>query len=638
MKKALLGAIVSFSLFLTACGGSSKGYSFKAGTYEGSGTGKNGSIKVSVEVSNDSIKKVDILEQNETPSIAKDALEKIPQNIVKEQSLAIDTISGATITSQGILDAVKDALSSSGVDMNKLTQKTASTNNQVEEVEADIVVIGAGGAGTAAALRAAQEGKKVMLLEKTATPMGASTLAGGMFAADSRLQQEQGKTVDKSWLYEQYYKASNGYMNSLLVDHIIDEAGNTVNWLLDNHMELNLVDAGSGAAYNHVGMPATLHGYNEGGSVALKKFVQEFENAGGEVRWLTPAYEIQKDDNGVKAVLAKKEDGSTLKINTKAAIIATGGYGGNKEMLEKYIGDQYTMGEVAQNTGDGINMAYSLGAGRSGLGVTQYFWETFKPEEIGQMAQILGNDWFSMTAFTMFPFLRVNALGQRYSDETKVTSFSEHGGEIAQQPGQYEYAIIDSSILKKIAQSGVAVIEDQYASWVGNEQFYMEFNEPNSTDAMYAQQHTPIDFTTTLDKLLDTKVVYKGNTIDELAKSMDVDADTLQASVNQYNQAIVTGHDDAYAANTNRLVEVKEGPYYAVKYVARNLGTLGGISINENMQVLDKDFNVIKGLYAAGADAGGMYGKAYVDFEGGTLGFAYTSGRLAGERAAKDIK
>ena len=638
MKKALLGAIVSFSLFLTACGGSSKGYSFKAGTYEGSGTGKNGSIKVSVEVTNDSIKKVDILEQNETPSIAKDALEKIPQNIVKEQSLAIDTISGATITSQGILDAVKDALSSSGVDMDKLTQKTTSTNNQVEEVEADIVVIGAGGAGTAAALRAAQEGKKVMLLEKTATPMGASTLAGGMFAADSRLQQEQGKTVDKSWLYEQYYKASNGYMNSQLVDHIIDEAGNTVNWLLDNHMELNLVDAGSGAAYNHVGMPATLHGYNEGGSVALKKLVQEFENAGGEVRWLTPAYEIQKDENGVKAVLAKKEDGSTLKINTKAAIIATGGYGGNKEMLEKYIGDQYTLGEVAQNTGDGINMAYSLGAGRSGLGVTQYFWETFKPEEIGQLSQILGEDWFSMTTFTMFPFLRVNSLGQRYSDETKVTSFAEHGGEIAQQPGQYEYAIIDSSILKKIAHNGVAVIEDQYASWVGNEQFYMEFNEPNSTDAMYAQQHTPIDFTTTLDKLLDTKVVYKGNTIEELAKAMDVDANTLQASVNQYNQAIATGHDDAYAANTNRLVEVKEGPYYAVKYVARNLGTLGGIRINENMQVLDRDFNVIKGLYAAGADAGGMYGKAYVDFEGGTLGFAYTSGRLAGEQAAKDIK
>ena len=638
MKKALLGAIVSFSLFLTACGGSSKGYSFKAGTYEGSGTGKNGSIKVSVEVSNDSIKKVDILEQNETPSIAKDALEKIPQNIVKEQSLAVDTISGATITSQAILDAVKDALSSSGVDMDKLTQKTASANNQVEEVEADIVVIGAGGAGTAAALRAAQEGKKVMLLEKTATPMGASTLAGGMFAADSRLQQEQGKTVDKSWLYEQYYKASNGYMNSQLVDHIIDEAGNTVNWLLDNHMELNLVDAGSGSAYNHVGMPATLHGYNEGGSIALKKLVKEFENAGGEVRWSTPAYEIQKDENGVKAVLAKKEDGSTLKINTKAAIIATGGYGGNKEMLEKYIGDQYTMGEVAQNTGDGINMAYSLGAGRSGLGVTQYFWETFKSEEIGQMVQILGDDWFSMTAFTMFPFLRVNALGQRYSDETKVTSFAEHGGEIAQQPGQYEYAIIDSSILKKIAQSGVAVIEDQYASWVGNEQFYMEFNEPNSTDAMYAQQHTPIDFTTTLDKLLDTKVVYKGNTIDELAKAMDVDANTLQASVDQYNQAIASGHDDAYAANTNRLVEVKEGPYYAVKYVARNLGTLGGIRINENMQVLDKDFNVIKGLYAAGADAGGMYGKSYVDFEGGTLGFAYTSGRLAGEQAVKDIK
>ena len=83
---------------------------------------------------------------------------------------------------------------------------------------------------------------------------------------------------------------------------------------------------------------------------------------------------------------------------------------------------------------------------------------------------------------------------------------------------------------------------------------------------------------------------------------------------------------------------MKEGPYYAVKYVAWNLGTLGGIRIYENMEVLDRDFIVIKGLYAAGADAGGMYGKAYVEFEGGTLGFAYTSGRLAGEQAAKDIK
>lgn len=146
---------------------------------------------------------------------------------------------------------------------------------------------------------------------------------------------------------------------------------------------------------------------------------------------------------------------------------------------------------------------------------------------------------------------------------------------------------------------------DQFGQWKDNRQFFMEFNEPNDTDEVIERENTPMDFAPLLDSLLETKVVYKGETIEELAKSMGVDADTMKASADQYNQAIKDGKDELFFADTNRLVELKEGPYYAIKFVARNLGTLGGVRINEKIQAIDADGQEVPNLYVAGADAGG---------------------------------
>ncbi|BBF43518.1 fumarate reductase flavoprotein subunit [Lachnospiraceae bacterium KM106-2] len=648
MKKNLKKAVVYLTCTVCAismigCSNKSTGKastSFKEGTYTGSGTGKNGAVKVEVEFAKDSIKNVKVTEQKETEGIADPAIEKIPTKIVDSQSLAVDVVSGATITSNAIIDAVTDCVKQAGGDVDALKSASSASadTNKVEEAEADVVVVGAGAAGSSAALSALQSGKKVILLEKTAQPMGAGTLAGGMFAADSKLQKEAGEEVSKEWLYEEYKKASEGYMNSLLVRNIINESGKTVDWLMENGMKLNLVDSGSGGAYAHQGMPSTLHGYAEGGTVAITNLVETFKKAGGDVRWSTPASELITKDGKVTGVKAKKEDGTTLSINAKAVVIATGGYGGNEEMLKEYQGENYTMGEVQQNTGDGLNMAWSAGADKLGTETMHYFWETFTGDQIGKLSEKLGDDWFSLTNWTMFPNLRVNSQGKRFGDETNVTLYSVHGAEIAMQPGQVEYVIVDSATLDKVAKKGTYVLEDQFKKWVGDEQFYMEFNEPNSTDDYYKEQHTPRDYAKIFDSVLDSGVVFKGDSIEDLAKQMNVDASELKKSVKQYNNAIKTGKDEQFFADTKRLIEVKEGPYYAIKFCARNLSTLGGIRINENMQVVDKDANVIEGLYAAGADAGGMYGKAYVDFEGGTLGFAYTSGRLAGINASKNIK
>lgn len=507
------------------------------------------------------------------------------------------------------------------------------------DLKADVVVIGAGAAGSAAALAAQQQGAQTILLEKTAFQMGAGSFAGGMFAADSAQQKAQGKTVDKEWLYRQYIDLSGGFQNSLLVRRIIDEAGKTVDWLCDNGATLKLASAGTGGGYEHIGMPATVHGYQEGGAKALQALLKSFKNAGGTAYFSTPATELITDKNGtVTGVKAKRRDGKVVEIEAKAVVIATGGFAGNAEMMKEFIGEPFTFGEVKQNTGDGIRMAWNAGAGRLGAEVTQYFWQTFSSDEMKKLTSI-GEEWWALTDFSRYPNLRVNLDGDRFGNETTATLYSVHGAELSMQPQQTEFVIFDKGMIDTVREKGFAGIEEQYKAFKGKREFFMEFNEPNDTEELSKAENTPYDLIPVLDKFVGTtETVYKADTIEGLAKAMGVNVDNFVASVNQYNNAIKTGKDELFFADPKRLVAVKQAPFYAVRFTSRNLGTLGGIRINHHIQACTTEGKVIPGLYAAGADAGGMYGKAYVDFEGGTLGFAYTSGRLAGEGAAKYAK
>ncbi|MBF4692589.1 FAD-dependent oxidoreductase [Fusibacter sp. Q10-2] len=639
--KKMLSILLCLTMVLSvsACQKSETASKYKAGTYTATANGKNGPIEVEVVFTADKIESVKVNGENETEGISEGALEIIPEKIVSGQTLAVDAVSGASLSSEAILKAVEDCVVQAGGDVEALKVKTeVAAAVPTEEVNYDIVVVGAGAAGTAAALAASEYSQSVLLLEKTAKPMGAGTLAGGLFAAESDLQKAAGKTVSKEWLYDEYVTSSSGYMNSLLVRKIIDESSETVNWLIQNGCKLNLVDAGSGASYEHIGMPATLHGYAEGGAVAVSKLVESFKGNGGTVMFSTPATDLIKDADGkIIGVMAKKEDGTELKINAKAVVLATGGFGGNEEMLRKYLGANFSFGEVSSNLGDGIKMAWDAGADELGIGTTQYFWQTFSPEVFGSLISTLGDDWFSLTAFSFYPHLRVNNFGQRFSDETTVSDFAIHGAQIHMQPQQTEFLILDSSVLNQIATKGYVSVEDHYGIWKDNRQFYMEFNEPNDTDTLIEKEKTPTDYVPLLDAAVGSGAVYKGDTLEELAKNMNVDYETFSNSVAQYNHAIESGKDELFFSDVTRLVPVVSGPYYAVKYSARNLTTLGGVKINEKIQAVDENFMPIQGLYVAGADAGGMYGLSYVDFEGGTLGFAYTSGRLAGINAAEFV-
>lgn len=616
----------------------SSGEQLMDGTYTGKGKGNNGELAVTLTVANGAVISVELTDHAETAGIYEPAAQRLPDAIVANQSLMIDTVAGATNTSRGILDAAADALTQAGADADDWkTRKVAAMQGEDEEVSYDIVVAGAGAAGTAAALEAAQSGAKVLLIEKTASPSGASTLAGGLFAADSKQQQDANKVVSKQWLFDEYMRSSSGFMNTRLVRAIIEESGATADWLQENGCKLTVIDAGVGGSYVHQGMPATLHGYVEGGIVALTRLIESFEKAGGTIMYETRATALIMDEDKVTGLTARKADGGTLRVSADAVILATGGYGGNAEMLEKYFGQYYTMGEVLTNTGDGIRMAWEAGADDLGTATTHYFWQTFKPEEVGALYERLGLDYFALTAFTSYPHLRVNKLGERFSDENNVTNYAVHGAQIATQPGAMEYIILDDSILAQIAEKGYISVQDQYGKWKDNPQGYMEFNLPMTTEEGYMRSVVPMDFRPLLDAATGTGVVFVGDTIEALAAQLGVDAAVLAKSVDDYNAA-AAGNDEQFFAEPGALTPVVSGPYYAVKYVARNLGTLGGVRINEHMQAVNADGAPISGLYVAGADAGGMYGKSYVDFEGGTLGFAFNSGRLAGRHAAANVR
>lgn len=609
------------------------------GKYTGSGQGKESEINLEVEVGSDKIVNVKPLDKYAPDSLADNAFKKMAQKIVDHQSVDVDVVSGASETSRGIIEGVKEALGKAQVDFAALKENSSqSTTSGKKTVDVDVAVVGAGGAGVAAALAARQHGASVALIEKTISPLGASTFAGGMFAGDSQQQKEKNAVVSKKWLYDEYMDASQGYMNSILVRRIIDESGKTVDWLNENGAIMKLVDAGTGGSYDHIGMPATLHGYQEGGTKAVTKLIEKFKSLGGQMYFGFAGQRLLQDENGNVTGVVAQGDGQVLHVNAKKVIIATGGFGGNPKMRKEYLGDVSTQGQVLQNTGDGLNMAWDAGTAHHINGSTHYFWQTFSDEDIGEMAKIVGPNWMPINALADFPNLRVNNRGQRYASETHALDFAVHGAELSEQPQQTEFVVLDQAMLDKIKEGGTVAIEDHYGKWKDHREFYMEFNFPTDTDEAIKREHEKVDFTTLLDKLSSTNVVFIGKTIKELAQRMGVNEENLQNAVDQYNNAKKKGEDDLFFSDTKRMIPVEQGPFYAIKFIARNLGTLGGATIDEKMHALASDGEPVPNLYVAGADASGMYGKAYVDFEGGTLGFAYISGRLAGIDAAETAK
>lgn len=606
--------------------------SYKAGTYTAEGTGNNGKVTVEVTFSEDQITKVEVKDNSETEGLKEVPFERIPETIVKNQTLKVDTITGATNSSKAVLEAVENCVKQAGGNPEVL-KKDSSTQTQLvkEELNCDVVVIGAGAAGSAAALSASEAGANVIIIEKTATVSGAGTMAGALFADKSDLQIQANKVVDPEWFYEQYVGDSLYFANARLVTNIVQNSAETVNWLVENGVNLAVLDSGHGAQYNHVGMPATAHGYLDGGKVAIETLLDQIVANGGQVMYETKGESlIMNENNEVAGVIATTGDGRELHINANSVVIATGGYAGNAEMMKEQFGEKAGVGLVASATGDGIKMAWQAGAAEYGLDVAQWFGMKFGPE-----AKQMQNS-SELTELVRNPFLFVNNRGQRFGNEEEAYESAALSTMIYNQPDGEMYIIVPESMVKEVAEKGLAdVFVDRWAHMYGQGVTFMEAGHLQDIDAATVALRTPKDYTATLEDAVNAGVAVKASSIEELATKLNMEY--LVEEVSRYNEFCQTGNDVDFHKEKKFLDQINTGEtVYAVKAVARCLSTLGGVKINENIQAVDENDVVIPNLFVAGADAGGMYGNNYVVFEGGTLGFAYTSGRVAGENAAEN--
>ncbi len=604
--------------------------SFKAGTYTSVQEGLNGDIKVQVTFSDSEILSVEILEESETEGIADPVFEKIPQQVIETQSLNVDTVAGATFASDAVIAAVTDCVEQAGGDVAALQSVEVAKADAFEELTTEVVVVGGGASGSAAALQAAENGADVIVVEMTATPAGQATLAGGLFATDSSLQKEAGVESDNKWVYDQFVETGNYQVNGALLSKVIQMSGSTVDWLTEHGVNLVLAHPGTGAIYEHVESHPfpTIHGYEDGGVVAVTTLHKEIEEAGGTVLYNTKATDLIVEDGEIKGITCETEDG-TLQINADAVILATGGFGGNEEKVAETFGEGYGTSRIGTNIGTGIEFAKEAGADAD--------YDKAIMMHYGVSRGDTGHGTALNSALTN-PYLHVDVDGNRFmNEEDFVFEAIKASNAIKSLPQSTAYEIFDSTMIETVAAEGYAGITDLFAGDLATDPtVFIEVGHEVNTAERYEESHTPVDLTEEIDALVAEGKIIKAESPEELEEALGMT--NLTETIERYNELCENG-EDVDQFKSSKYLDNLEGTLYAVKVTPSVfLGTLGGIEINQNCEVLDENGKAITGLYSAGSETSGVYGNSYVYFEGGTLGYAYNSGRIAGDSAAEYVK
>jgi fumarate reductase flavoprotein subunit len=481
------------------------------------------------------------------------------------------------------------------------------------KLKADLVVIGAGGAGLAAAVTAAEGGAKVIVFEKMPVAGGATSFAKGIFAVESRLQKERGIKITKDEAFLAHMDYTHWLANPRIVRAIIDKSDSTIDWLEKRGVEF------IEPAVLYPGAPPTWHTIKGLGAGITKSLVKTSKNNNVQIHYRTTVKKLIMNNDRVEGLIAEDKDGNKIKTIARAVVIASGGFANNKEMLGKYTKagpNIMAFGQVGK-TGDGIKMAWEVGAGSEGTDVLQRGLAGIKKIKKKTLTAPKKSAFDKLiTAILKQPYLWVNIRGERFYNEASF-SFAMIGNAMSKQPGQILFSVFDENTQKYLMEHGTDVGLGVFA--------------PKGTKIK--------DFHSAMQSSIDSGEAFAADSIQELAGLTGIDGKRLQATIDEYNVSCDKGHDLLFAKDPKYLQPVRTPRFYAIRGYPTFVGTLGGIKINHKTEVLKKNLDVIPGLYAAGNCAGGMYGDSYdaSTTVGGTLAFAINSGRIAGENVLKFI-
>ena len=624
-KNVLASLLLAGAMFLTACGGSASSTS-AAGGVSGSftGTAKGmGDVSVTLTLTDNVITDCTAKGDEETPGIGAVVIEQFPGEVVEGNTINLDSISGATITSNAFVEAAKAALTEAGLNPDDYMAKADKTaNGETVSYDADVVVIGAGGAGMTAAMTAADAGQKVVILESQAMVGGNSARAtGGMNAAKTVYQDENefdqaagvektlataaekyadnetitalAKTVSEQWAA--YQANPTGYFDSVelmeldtmvggkginnpeLVKTLCEGTADAIDWLDENGITLHNVSSFGGASVKRIHRPVNEEGKVVSVGAYMIPLLQEnCEKRGIDIVLNTTVDTILTDANGAAVgVSGTDKDGNTVVVNAKSVILATGGFGANLDMVTQYkpelAGFMTTNAAGAQ--GQGIEMATAIGAGTVDMDQIQIH-PTVEANTAALITEGLRGD----------GAILVNANGERFVDEVGTRDVVS-AAEIA-QPGSYSWLIVDQAMA---------------------------------------------DASSVIQGYIKKGYTKTGATYEELAKELDVDPAAFANTMETWNGYVEAKNDPDFG-RTSFANPLNNGPYYAIKVTAGVHHTMGGVTINSATEVLKEDGTVIPGLFAAGEVTGGVHGANRL---GGTAVADFVVfGRIAGESAA----
>ena len=621
-----MAAVIAVSLFGYGCGAKPASTSSDAGVsgdFTGTAKGFGGDVSVTLTLTDGAITGCTAEGKDETEGVGSQAIAKMPGAIAESGSIAVDGVSGATITSTAIKEAAAAALTAAG--LNPDDYKTAVENDAAAEdstVEADVVVVGAGGAGMTAAITAAGEGKSVVILESQPMVGGNSVRAtGGMNAGKTVYQDENefgesagvektlktaaekyadnetitalAKTVSEQWAA--YQANPTGYFDSVelmeldtmiggkgindpeLVETLCENSADAIDWLDEHGITLHNVSSFGGASVKRIHRPVNAEGKTVSvGSYMIPLLQENCEKAGVKMMLDTTATEILTDANGAAVgVKATGASGETVTVNAKAVVLASGGFGANLDMVVKYKPE--LKGFMTTNApgiqGQGIEMAQAIGAATVDMDQIQIH-PTVEANTAALITEGLRGD----------GAILINEEGQRFIDEVGTRDVVS-AAEIA-QTGSYSWLVVDQAM---------------------------------------------VDASSVIQGYIKKGYTVTGETYEELGKAMGVDEAAFAETMEKWNGYVEAKNDPDFG-RTSFANPLNTAPYYAVKVTAGVHHTMGGLKINANTEVLNEKGEVIPGLFAAGEVTGGVHGANRL---GGNAVADFTVfGRIAGAAAS----
>jgi len=569
---AILATLVALSV--AGCAGAKP---YAPGSYEGVGKGHKGDIRVLVTVAADRIEKIQVLESSETDMIGDAAFTELGDAIVRSNSLDVDAVSGASGSSAGFVEAVRDALAQAGAVLSSGSRSKAKAAKAAFDSSYDVVVVGAGGAGLAAALSAREQGASVVVFEKMAMPGGNTIRAtGGINAAGT--PQQAGKFQDSPELfYQDTMKGGYNKNDASLVRILAEKAASSVAWLESLGADLSDVGRMAGASVNRTHRPSG--GAKVGPEIVTTLHGSAVRVAGLPVITKTKVEELLTDKTGaVTGVRVTAADGKSYKVAAKAVVLASGGFGANNEMAASYVPSLKGFATTNQPgaTGDGIVMAEKVGAALVDMAEIQTH-PPHAPDKEMITEAVRGNG-----------AILVNKSGVRFVNELATRDVVSAA--ILAQTGKTAYLYFDDGIRKSLK-----AIED-----------YVKLG-----------------------------VVVEGATVADLAGKLGVDAAAIAATTSAYNASVAAKADAAYGrADLPRALA--QGPFYAIEVTPAIHHTMGGVKIDGQARVIAKSGAPIAGFYAAGEVTGGVHGGNRLG--GNALADIVTFGRIAGQGAGEYAK